>query len=186
MNPLDDFIKENQEMFMTTEPPDGHRLRFGERLMQEKRKNRIRFITRVSSIAAIGLIVIASTLFIYERYFDQPSALMSLSDVNAQLEKVEYYYTSQINDIAAGMDSLSPIADSEVRKLMTNELAEMDSIHVELQKKLGTHPGDERIINAMIAYYQRKLGMMNAFLNTLTQIKQTNNQKKDQHESTLL
>jgi hypothetical protein len=69
---------------------------------------------------------------------------------------------------------------------MADELAEMDSIHRDLQKKLGTHPGDERVVNAMITYYQTKLGMMKSFLNTLNQINQNNNSKNVNHESTLL
>jgi hypothetical protein len=66
---------------------------------------------------------------------------------------------------------------------MANEFAEMDSIHHELQIKLGTNPGDERVVNAMITYYQTKLGMMKSFINTLNQIKQSNNLKNENHES---
>jgi hypothetical protein len=62
----------------------------------------------------------------------------------------------------------------------------MDSIHKELQRKLGTNPGDDRVINAMITYYQTKLGVMKIFLNTLTQIKQSNNSKIGTNENTLL
>jgi len=186
MKSLEEFIKENKEMFMNTEPSDGHMLRFEERLKQERRRNKIRLITRISSIAAIGLFLMASSVFIYERYFDQQPLLLNLGDVNPQMEKVEFYYTSQINQMAFGMDSLSSVAQEDVRMMMSNELAEMDSVHTELQKKLGANPGDERIVNAMITYYQKKLGMMQAFVNTLTQIKQTNNSKNDDHESTLL
>jgi hypothetical protein len=102
------------------------------------------------------------------------------------MQKVEYYYTSQIDQLSVGLDSLSVDTQENIKKMISDELAEMDSVHQELQKKLGANPGDDRVVNAMITYYQTKLGMMKSFLNTLTQIKQTNNSKNVSHENTLL
>lgn len=186
MKTLEDFIKENKEMFMNNEPPEGHFERFGERLQQLHRRNKIRFITRISSIAAIGLLLITSSIFIYDRYFDRNPVMLNLGDVNPQMQKVEFYYTSQIDELTVGLDSLSTDSKENIKKMISNELAEMDSIHRELQQKLGSNPGDDRIVNAMIIYYQTKLGMMKSFLHTLTQIKQTNNSKNINHENTLL
>jgi hypothetical protein len=186
MKQLEDFIKENKDMFMDIEPNDGHFERFGERLKMEHRRTRVRFLTRIGSIAAIGLVLIASSIFVFDRFFDREPAMLNLGDVNPQMQKVEYYYTSQIDELTIGLDSLSADAQANIRSMIANELAEMDSIHVELQKKLGVNPGDERVVNAMITYYQTKLVMMKSFLNQLTQIKQTNNSKNEDHESTLL
>jgi hypothetical protein len=186
MKTIEDFIQENKEMFMNTEPPEGHFERFGERLKQQQRRNNIRLMIRISSIAAIGLLLITSSIFIYDRYFDREPLLLNLGDVNPQMQKVEYYYTSQIEELSVGLDSLSADTQENIKKIMADELAEMDSIHRELQKKLGTNPGDDRVVNAMITYYQTKLGMMKSFLNTLTQIKQTNNSKNVKNENTLL
>lgn len=186
MNPLEDFIKENKEMFMNNEPPEGHFERFEAKLRMAQRRNKIRLISRISSIAAIGILLITSSIFIYDRYFDREPMILNLGDINPEMQKVEYYYTSQINELSVGLDSLSAGAQINVRKMMSDELAEMDSIHKNLQKKLGTNPGDDRVVNAMIDYYQSKLGMMKSFLNMLNQIKQSNNSKNDKNESTLL
>jgi hypothetical protein len=186
MKELEDFIKENKDMFMNSEPLQGHFERFGEKLKQQQRRNKIRFITRISSIAAIGLLLITTSIFVYDRYFDRDPVMLNLGDLNPRMQKVEYYYTSQINELSIGLDSLSIGTQENIKTMMSNELAEMDSIHRELKQKLGSNPGDERVVNAMITYYQTKLGMMKSFLNTLNQIKQTNNSKKDDHESTLL
>jgi hypothetical protein len=186
MKTIEDFIKENKEMFINMEPPEGHIERFGERLRQMQRRNRIRVMTRITGIAAIGLILIASSIFIYDRYFDNEPLMLNLGDINPQLEKVEYYYTNQIDQLSSGLDSLSSDAAADIRKMMTAELAEMDSVHSELQKKLGSSPGDEKIINAMITYYQTKLGMMESFINMLSQLKQSHNSKNENHENTLL
>lgn len=186
MKNMEDFIKENKAMFMNTEPPEGHFERFGERLKQMQRRNRIRFLTRIGSIAAIGLLLITSSIFIYDRYFDREPALLNLGDLNPEMQKVEYYYTSQIDRLSIGLDSLSIESQENVKKMIASELAEMDSIHRELQLKLVAHPDDDRVVNAMIRYYQTKLGMMKSFLQTLTQIKQINNSKNVNHENTLL
>jgi hypothetical protein len=186
MDTLEDFIKENKEMFMNIEPPEGHFERFGEKLNQLRRRNRMRVIYRVSSIAAIGLLLIASSIFVYDRYFDRKIVMMDLGDVSPEMQKVEYYYTSQIDNLAVGLDSLSVGSQEEIQKMMKDELSEMDSIHRELQKKLGGNPGDERVVNAMITYYRTKMEMMKSFLQTLNQIKQTQNVKQENHESTLL
>lgn len=186
MKALDDFIKENKDMFMTNEPPAGHFDRFEEKLKQMQRRNKFRFISRITSIAAIGLVMIATSIFLYSRYFDNKPVLLNLGDINPQMQKVEYYYTHQINDLSVGLDTLSIGSQESLKKMMSNELAEMDSVHRVLQKKLGSNPGDERLINAMITYYQTKLGIMKSFLNTLNQIQQSDNTRKDNHENTLL
>jgi len=186
MKELEDFIKENKEMFMNIEPSDGHFERFEAKLKHQKHQSKIRLITRISSIAAIGLIVIASSIFVYDRFFDRESQILNLGDLNPQMEKVEFFYTSQIDQVGFGLDSLSKDSQEDIKLMISSEMAVMDSVYQELQKKLGLNPGDERIVNAMITYYQTKLEMMKSFVNTLTQIKQSNNAKNENHENTQL
>jgi hypothetical protein len=142
--------------------------------------------SRISAIAAIGLLLITSSIFIYERFIDREPALMTLGDLGPEMQKVEFYFTSRIDQLSAGIDSLTPYSTGEMKKMMESEVAEMDSLHLELQKKLKTHPGDERVVNAMISYYRAKLSIMQEFLGILTQIKKSNNSKKEHYESTLL
>jgi hypothetical protein len=186
MKTLDDFIQENKAMFMNNEPPEGHFERFGQKLKQAHKRRKINLLVRISSIAAIGLLLITSSIFIYDRYFDRQPELLNISDINPQMQKVEFYYTSQIEQFSAGLDSLSSVTQEKTRKMMSDELAEMDSIHRELQKKLGNNPGDQRVVDAMITYYQTKLGMIKSFIQSLNQIKQSNNSKNSEHENTLL
>ena len=186
MDWLEDMIRENKDKFWTHEPSEGHFERFESRLVQQRRKIRIQLVYRISAIAAIGLILISSSIFIYDRFFDRERAVMTLGDLGLEMQKVEFYFTSQIDQLSIGIDSLSPYSTGDMKKLMDSEVAEMDSLHLELQKKLKTHPGDERVVNAMISYYQAKLSLMQNFMGILTQIKQSNNSKKEHYESTLL
>jgi len=186
MKELDDFIKENKEMFMNSEPLAGHFERFEARIKKQQRSNKIRLLARIGSIAAAVLVLIASSIFVYDKYFDREPVLLNLRDVNPEMQKVEYYYTNQIDQLSIGLDSLSADAKENIKKMMSDEFVEMDSIYRVLQKKLGSNPGDERVINAMILYYQTKVEMMNNFLMTLTNIKQSNNSKSKRDENTLL
>ena len=186
MDELEKFIRENKEMFTDEEPLEGHFERFGARLKFQQRRNRIRQIYRITSIAAVGLLLIASSIFVYDRYFETSPVSLRLGDINPELQKVEYYFTSQIDQTNTGIDSLSYYTDKITIDAMHQEIARMDSLHTSLQKTMGLNPGDERIVNAMISYYQARLKVMQNFVEMLNQIKQNNNSKNVNHENTLL
>ena len=46
----------------------------------------------------------------------------------------------------------------------------MDNMYEELQKDLKANPNDERVINAMIEHYQRKVEVMNYILSQLKEV----------------
>jgi hypothetical protein len=186
MNNIEDLIRENKEMFMDEEPMEGHFGRFEAKLRQQKRKNQLRNLYRVTSIAAIGLALIASSIFIYDRFYVRDSSPVTLGDINPELGKVEYYFTSQIDEATISLDSLRKYSDEGTQKMIDREFAELDSLHTQLTEKLGTNPNDERIINGLITYYQTKLKIMEHFITTLNQIKQIKNQNNQNYESTVL
>ena len=186
MNHIEDLIRENKEMFTDEEPMEGHFGRFEAKLRQQKRKNQLRNLYRVTSIAAIGLALIASSIFIYDRFYVRDSSPVTLGDINPELGKVEYYFTSQIDEATISLDSLRKYSDEGTQKMIDREFAELDSLHTQLTEKLGTNPNDERIINGLITYYQTKLKIMEHFITTLNQIKQIKNQNNQNYESTVL
>ena len=53
-----------------------------------------------------------------------------------------------------------------------HELSEMDSLFLNLQQEYKANPNDERIINAMIEYYQTKLDIVNTIKTDLENVKQ--------------
>lgn len=186
MDWLDELIRENKEMFANEEPPQGHFERFEERLRNDRRRKRIRMVYRISAAAAVGLILMVSSILVYERYFDPMPGMMKLGDVDPRLNKVEFYFTSQIDQAYVGIDSLSIYSDENTRNMINRELAEMDSIHTVLANELGRHPGDERIVTAMINYYQTKLKIMQSFLSNLNEIKQNTQLNNKDYEKTVL
>jgi chromosome segregation ATPase len=64
--------------------------------------------------------------------------------------------------------------------MMQEELAEFEQRLNNLRKDLAANPNDERVINAMLEYYQAKLSVINMIVNKLEEVKQQ--QKNTQHE----
>jgi hypothetical protein len=62
---------------------------------------------------------------------------------------------------------------------MKTELAEFEERFKTLQADLAANPNDERVINAMLEYYQAKLEIINMIVNKLQEVKQ---QKNKNHE----
>ena len=65
---------------------------------------------------------------------------------------------------------------------MNTELTEFEERFKNLQSDLAANPNDERVINAMLEYYQAKLEIINMIVNKLQEVKQ---QKNKNHESNI-
>jgi hypothetical protein len=66
------------------------------------------------------------------------------------------------------------LISEEEQQMMDTELAEFENVYQKLQNDLATNPNDERIINAMLEYYQTKLSLINMIVNKLEEVKQKN------------
>jgi hypothetical protein len=66
---------------------------------------------------------------------------------------------------------------------LNKEMDEMDHLYQDLQKEYTKNPNDERVINAMIEYYQTKLNIINTIKTDLEYIKTIKNKN---HENTQL
>jgi hypothetical protein len=63
--------------------------------------------------------------------------------------------------------------------MMEDELEEFEQIFKSLQSDLSANPNDERVINAMIEYYQTKLSLINMIIEKLQEVKQKNNAENE-------
>lgn len=187
MDELERIMKENSEQFLDLEPSDGHLERFEQRLIQQKKRGRIiQLSKRISRIAAIGLLALMSSLWAYNEFLQPDNKTLRLGDVSQEYREVEFYFTSQINDRYEDLAN-SPILEDDVYKSeLLDELNQMDSVYSRLQVELGANPNDERIIQAMIQHYQRKLKIMSEILERLKAFEQINNplnKNQNQYES---
>ncbi|MBT3748663.1 MAG: hypothetical protein HN936_02880 [Bacteroidetes bacterium] len=186
MDQLEKIMRENKELFMEQEPSEGHFNRFEKHLIQQNRKTKtISLAKRISRVAAIGLLAIMSSMWAYNEFL-APAELISLGDVNQEYQEVEFYFTSQINSKYQELQDNELLNDVDYQNTLSDEMTQMDSIYTHLQKELGSNPGDERIINAMIKLYQTKLQVITNILIQLESIQQQNNpinKNQNQYES---
>jgi hypothetical protein len=190
---IDDIILQNIDALNDNEPMDGHFARFEAKLnKQHKKKRKITLNVVWKVAAAIVFVLLASNqAFIYfspdnKGMFmsENNNSGISLASVSSEYKEVEFYYTSAINSGINQWNKLNAeglISDDE-QKLMDEELSEFETLYKNLQEDLKLNPNDERVINAMLEYYQAKLSVINLIVEKLEEVKE---QKNINHESSI-
>ncbi len=181
MSDLEKYIQKNKEAF-ENEPLSGHFDRFSAKLNRLPTTKKISLFPRLMKVAAVAVLVILSSLWTYEKVFQHNNQDgIALSDVSPEYKEVEQYYQQQINVKYGEINSAHLFTDSIQKRMVLNELSEMDSIYNCMKKDLKTNPNDERVINAMIDHYRLKVEVMNNLLEQLQKIQ--TNQKHISHEN---
>jgi hypothetical protein len=172
MDTLKNFIDQNRDQFEDLTPPAGHEIRFAQKLGMEQKKRFTLSIRSVMKVAAISVLTLLSSLYIFDTLKPIPEQpLLTLSQINQEYAEVEFYYTSTANDQMAFIDNILQ-GDSPVEKeLLMKELTSLDSLHVQLQKELNANPNDERVINTMLQYYRFRVTVLTQIIDRLQTLK---------------
>ncbi len=160
MKDLEDFIKKNNDSFNSFELPEGHFERFQQKLSTQKRNTISR--TYWFSIAAgfVFLIMISALVryqFMQTKMAINENKIISLSDVSPKYKEVENFYKADLDQKITEFQKLDCKIDLEQKKMVDQELEQLDIVYVSLQKELKINQNDTRIINAMINNYQNKI-----------------------------
>ena len=184
---IEELILKNLEGLNDNEPMDGHFARFEAKLNAEHKK-KFFSLNVVWKVAAAVIFVLLATNQAYIYFSPNQQGLLqnassnsefSLSSVSSEYEEVEFYYTNAIN---VGLDQWNTLTadgfiSAEEQKMMDTELSEFEDRFKTLQEDLAANPNDERVINAMLEYYQAKLSVISMIVNKLEEVKQINNNK---------
>ena len=187
---IEELILNNLEGLNDNEPLEGHFDRFEAKLNLQHKKKKIT-LNLVWKVAAAIIFVLLATnqASIYLSQGNQGSLFsafnkkeVTLSSVSPEYQEVEFYYTSSIN---SGLDQWhkmkqAGLISEEEQSMMNDELNEFQARYKNLQKDLAANPNDERVINAMLEYYQAKLSVISMIVNKLEEVKQQTNKN---HES---
>ncbi|MFW5657956.1 MAG: hypothetical protein ACOCYF_00755 [Bacteroidota bacterium] len=173
------IIKDNEAFFSGEEPEQGHFDRFRNRLGHEKTNQLIPRML-LWQAAAVILFVAGSLLFL-ERTFNQPNTT-SLGEVSAEYHEFENYYSSLIQSRLNELEKMQ-FHDFMQKKSVLSEIAIMDANYIQLKEELAKNPNNERIINAMIRYYEIKANAIEQVIdvfsaNHYNQIKGRNDHEK--------
>lgn len=181
MDKLDKVFRDHHDLF-DSEPNEGHLQRFEAKLNQQHRQ-KIGIGKSFLKIASLVIILLLSAnLFVY--LLPAKKAEKGFEFKNTELSETAHFYNARI---ASGLSQLKQMANqgigSEQELLQVEkELNEMDQLHKNLQKEYSENPEDERVVNAMIEYYQTKLEIINTIKSDLELVKSIKN-KKDENAS---
>ena len=190
---IEDTILQNIDELNDNEPLDGHFARFEDKLNKQHKKKRKITLNVVWKVAAavVFVLLVSNQALIYfspnnQGAFmsDNNNSEISLASLSSEYEEVEFYYTSAINTGINQWNNLNAegLISEEEQVMMEEELNEFDLMYKNLQKDLKTNPDDERVINAMLEYYQAKLSVINIIIDKLEEVKQ----KNTDYESSML
>jgi hypothetical protein len=173
MNKIEKFIVGHRDDFNRDEPAEGHYKRFAGRLQARKKGSGAWSVKQLLQAAAIVILIVASTFWLFERHSggesEHPSRrFITLADIDPEYRDAEIYYTALINRKYNEIRSFD-FHNPEEQKILLRELSEMDTIYRSLEMELNSERGNQMIIDAMIMHYQIKLNIMSLIMYQLHQ-----------------
>ena len=189
---IEEIILNNLKELDGFEPADGHFDRFQDKLnKQHSKKRRITFSVVWKVAAAVVFVLLAVNQANIYFFSDNENTLLgsntseiTLASVSPEYQEVEFYYNNAINVGLQQWNSLMAdgFISEEEQDLLDSELSEFEERFKTLQADLAANPNDERVINAMLEYYQTKLGIINMIV---TKLEETKEHKIKSHESNI-
>lgn len=186
---IEELILNNLEELNDNEPKDGHFERFESRLQAMNQKKKVFSLDVVWKVAAAAvfafLVVNQAIIWFSADPRNQTPATgnseMTLATVSAEYEEVEFYYTNAINVGLNQWENLvnQGLISQDEQQMMQNELEDFENVFQKLQNDLSLSPNDDRVINAMLEYYQTKLSLINMIVEKLQEVKQKNNENHE-------
>jgi len=180
---IEDIILKNIEELNDNEPMEGHFARFEAKLnARNKKKRKITYNVVWKVAAAVIFVLLASNqAFIYfspnnQGVFSKNNTAntVTLASISNEYKEVEFYYTNSINSGMEQWNQLNAegLISEDEQAMMSEELAEFENLYKNLQKDLQSNPNDDRVINAMLEYYQAKLSVINIIVDKLKEVQQ--------------
>lgn len=180
---LERLILNNRDAIQDEEPLEGHFERFEMRLSKAQkpvRKINFRTIMKVAAAVVFALLAVNQAR-IY--FFPEKKQILSLGSISPEYREVEFYYTNSINQGMAEWNQFKRegLVSKQDQQMMQKEQKEFDQTYQKLLKDLNANPGDERVINALIEYYQARMNVISIITSKLQEIKQEKYPKHEQH-----
>jgi hypothetical protein len=178
---LEGLIINNRNSFQDEEPPEGHFERFEARLQKASKPDRTinwQLTLKIAAAVVFALLAVnqARIYFLPEKH-----ETLSLGSISPEYREVEFYYTSSIQ---TGMNQWEKLRKEGVisatdEQMMQKEQADFDQMYQKLLIDLKANPNDERVINAMLEYYQARMNVMSLVISKLKEVKQTKNKSHE-------
>ncbi len=181
MKPIEEIIRDNRELFDDQEPFEGHYERFRRKLEMRMVPPKIKksIVPYLLKAAVVTLLVTLSSLWTWDNFISPSSRRMRLSDVSPEFREVENYYVRQVNLMENEILSFDMLNGTDESAMLKEEINNMDSVYLQLERELKANPNDERIISAMIEHYQTKVEIMSFIVDQLKAIENENTKTRN-------
>jgi hypothetical protein len=166
MKKMDDYIRQNPDLFNTDEPEPGHLDRFRNRIQVMnliKRRKTGFILLRVAAILIFGLLLSYAAIRefgLIEKRVDN----LAGDFPNTELNEAEQYYSRQLSIYYDKIQQLRFNNDQAEKNQVLNELSAMDAQVQAMKHDLKQNPDDERIVYAIINFYQVKIELMDVII----------------------
>jgi len=166
MKKIDDYIRLNPDLFDSEEPDPGHMDRFRNRIhalnLAKQRKTRL-VLLRAAAILIFGLFLsfaVIREFGLIEMRFNN----LAGNFPNPELKEVEQYYSGQLSIYYSKIQQLRFNNDQAEKNQVLDELSAMDAQVQAMKLDLKQNPDDERIVHAIINFYQVKIELMDVII----------------------
>lgn len=166
MKPLDDYIRENLERFDTEEPLNGHYDRFNDKLAQLNKKGNHpvwNIFLKIAAVVLLGLVITYAAVHEF-RILNRNAGNFISASAYPELNEAEQFYTAQLSLYNSKIQDLVFNNDQTEKKRVIEELSEMDQQVRAMKSDLRQNPDDERIVHAIINFYQIKIELMDMII----------------------
>jgi hypothetical protein len=166
MKTIDDFIQQHGGMFDDEEPVQGHEERFRNRLNSLHTTRRTSLKVVLFRVAAILVLAFVISYFGVKEYglLDNNIYNLAIDKPNRELNEAEKFYTSQLNIYYNKIQQLGFNNDKAEKSKVLQELSAMDEQVQAMKYDLKQNPDDERVMSAIINFYQVKIEMMDVII----------------------
>ncbi|WP_321515909.1 hypothetical protein [Marinifilum fragile] len=171
MKELEKVLREHKEAFDDHDPGSDHFENFLEKLNNEQKKNSLFGMSRLLKVATIAIFVVISGITGYQIRKMQSPEDLGLGAISPEYHEVELFYTSNIDSQLRMIERMGSFDNKEHQNILSEELKEMDKRYCQLKQELKLHPDDDRVIQAMIEYYQVKTSILNRIIEQLYQVR---------------
>lgn len=178
---LERLILNNRDSIQNDEPLEGHFERFEARLQKSEkpvRKIKFQFILKIAAVVVFALLAVNQTRIWLKPEKEQT---LSLGSISPEYREVEFYYTNAIQVEMKQVEKFrnDGLITEDEKQAIEKEQAEFDQMYQKLLTDLQANPNDERVINAMLEYYQSRMNVISLIISKLKEAKQ---QKNEQNE----
>jgi hypothetical protein len=184
MDKLEKYILKNRDEFDLLEPSSD----LWEKIKKRNEKTKtIQFNWKKNLYrAAIVIFIVSVTFFVQEYRHSSDNEINQSSQNNydiiiPELKEVEDYYNSEVNRKMKEINKLASF-NPEITQHIESDLAELDSIYIDLKEDLKENIDNEEVINAMINNYKIKLEILEEILFFLEGKNNVKNEKAKEYE----